>query len=197
MEHILISPGKLKLMLTKTDLTKYALDCDTMDSEDPTTRRALRELLRDVKSSSGFDAADDKLFIQLYPSKDGGAEIYITKLAVRRDPEPALTSGVRISTVYRFDTMGDLLSACSRANTCHHTSLTDVTAWQGERSYYLITEDNLTYREYLRGTGAQLGEQLTDSGICIGTSPAVIAYVREHCTCFCDCDAISVLGALA
>ena len=197
MEHILISPGKLKLMLTKNDLDKYALDCETMDSEDPSTRRALRELLSDVKTASGFDAADDKLFIQLYPSKDGGAEIYITKLSLRREAEPDKSSSIRISSVYRFDTMRDLLCACSRANVYPATPPRASTAWHGEGVYYLITEDNVSYREYLRGSGARLDELLTDCGKSVGTSPAAIAYVREHCDCFCDRNAIAALAALA
>ncbi len=197
MEHIIISPGKLKLMLTKNDLLRYELDCETMDSEDPATRRSLRELLADVKTSSGFDVSDDKLFIQLYPSRDGGAEIYITKLSAKRQPEPSHDAALHVTSVFRFDSMHALLDACAR---CAPSGISDgkaSSAWQGELGYFLITEENIPYREYLNSGNKAFDELIAEAGTAIGSTPASAAYVREHCRCFCEREAISVLARLA
>lgn len=203
MEHILISPGKLKLMLTKSDLDRYDLDCEAMDSEDTLTRQAFRELLADVKRVSGFDAADDKVFIQLYPSRDGGAEIYITKLSPRQEEKSRKDDTIKLTGVYRFDSMEALLTVCSYINTQSimpgkHPHLPSASsAWQSDGKYYLICEDSVTYREYLRfGKTDRFSEYIGGMGKRLQTSVAM-PYVKEHCTCFCEHDAISALAKFA
>ncbi len=184
-------------MLTKNDLLRYELDCETMDSEDPATRRSLRELLADVKTSSGFDVADDKLFIQLYPSRDGGAEIYITKLSAKRQSEPSNDAALHVTSVFRFDSMRALLNACARCAPCGISEGKASSAWQGELGYFLITEENVPYRKYLSGGTKAFDELIAEAGAVVGSAPTSAAYVREHCQCFCERDAISVLAKLA
>ena len=203
MEHILISPGKLKLMLTKSDLDRYDLDCETMDSEDTLTRQAFRELLADVKRVSGFDAADDKVFIQLYPSRDGGAEIYITRLTPKQDEKSRKDDTIKLTNVYRFDSMEALLEVCSyiKAQSTvkgkHNSLPTESSAWQADGKYYLICEDSVTYREYLRlGRSDRFSEYLGSFGKRLQSS-AALPYVKEHCTCFCKNNAINELSAFS
>jgi negative regulator of genetic competence, sporulation and motility len=80
MELIVISQSKLKITLTPPDMVKYALEGEKMDSVDPRTRMAFRHIFRDVRAESGFDTEGYPLFIQLYASKGGGCEIFVTKL---------------------------------------------------------------------------------------------------------------------
>ncbi len=203
MEHILISPGKLKLMLTKSDLDRYDLDCEAMDSEDTLTRQAFRELLADVKRVSGFDAADDKVFIQLYPSRDGGAEIYITRLTLNKEPTTRKDDTVKLTNVYRFESMESLLEICSYISSQNITDgkrppLPDESsAWNTDGKYYLICEENVTYREYLRsGKSDRFGEYIPERCKRL-KSPVALPYIKEHCTCICEHDAISQLANLA
>ncbi len=203
MEHILISPGKLKLMLTKSDLDKYDLDCETMDSEDTLTRQAFRELLADVKRVSGFDAADDKVFIQLYPSRDGGAEIYITRLTLRREAPPDENEAIKLTSVYRFNSLGDLLAVCARLaaqsalHSIPHPLPKASSAWHCDGIYYLVCENSVTYREYLRaGRHDRLGEYIDGYGRRLQAS-AAFSYVKEHCDCICEHDAIEALAKLS
>ena len=203
MEHILISPGKLKLMLTKSDLDKYELDCETMDSEDTLTRRAFRELLDDVKRVSGFDASDDKVFIQLYPSRDGGAEIYITRLTARNEERSQSSDTIKLSSVYLFESMTALLAVCEKINTqalitnTQHPLPCESSAWELDGKYYLVCEDNVTYRDYLRnGRNDRFGEYITGFAKRLQTT-AALPYVKEHCTCICPRDAIPLFASLA
>ena len=203
MEHILISPGKLKLMLTKSDLDKYDLDCETIDSEDTLTRQAFRELLADVKRLSGFDAANDKVFIQLYPSRDGGAEIYITRLTLRRETEPKDNEAIKLISVYRFERLENLLAVCSRltAQSLISAALYSLpkasSAWHCGGIYYLICEDSVTYREYLRaGRHDRLGEYIDGYGRRLQAS-AAYPFVKEHCECICENNAIEELAKLS
>lgn len=179
MEHILISPGKLKLMLTKRDLDKYELDDVTLYGEDNFKRKAFRELLADVKRDVGFDAAEDKVLIQLYPSKDGGAEVYITRLGLRRFD----VSEKKTNSVYAFLTMSELISGCAKLHGAGKT--TKSSAWEGDGYYYLITEEESCGRESVGGLSEICHEY---------RSPLMAAYVREHFHCFCETSAVERIG---
>lgn len=85
MELIMISDSKLKIMLTNEDMKAYAIDCSTLDYENTETRRAFWSILDEAKHRTGFDAASEKVFVQVYPSKEGGCEMYITKLGILSD----------------------------------------------------------------------------------------------------------------
>ena len=80
MELIKISDSKLKIALTPTDMEKYSLDIQTMDYDKTETRSAFWQLLDEAKHKTGFDAASEKIFVQIYSSIGGGCEMYVTKL---------------------------------------------------------------------------------------------------------------------
>lgn len=187
MEHILISPGKLKLMLTKSDLDKYNLDTASLEGAHTHTRRAFRALLSDVKRVAGFDASSDKVFIQLYPSRDGGAEIYITRL-VSTD-ERIDKNSQHATGVYRFSSLGDLLSACAHSYTTPKPSKSS--AWQcDDGAYYLITSDK--FNTPLE----RFEESMRTYGHAVNANEAK-AYVFEHSNCLIDENAICTLARLA
>ena len=95
MEWIRISSNKLKIMLSAEDARHYALNCDSADYADSITREIFREILSDVQEQTGFDASDDKVYIQMYPSKEGGCELFITKMGlVLSDAEQPACAGV-------------------------------------------------------------------------------------------------------
>jgi len=82
MEWIRISKSKLKIMLSAEDARRYALNCENADYADLMTREAFKEILTDVRQETGFDATEDKVYIQMYPSKEGGCELFVTKLGL-------------------------------------------------------------------------------------------------------------------
>ncbi len=82
MELIVISDSKLKIMLTGEDMNRYSIDCNTLSYDNTETRRAFWSILDEVKHKTGFDAANEKVFVQVYPSKGGGCEMYVTKLGI-------------------------------------------------------------------------------------------------------------------
>ncbi len=195
MEHIIISPGKMKLMLTRADLEHYELELSNIDSEDTATRRAFRELLDDVKEISGFDASDDKVFIQLYPSRDGGAEIYITLLTAKREAESENEPEfINVSTVYGFGTLSDMIRAC--ASTREEEIPDSSSAWSGEGGYYLLAEDAVPYKSrFYDKKRLKKRHVIGDYGKIIDNQTAVF-YVKEHCFCFCEKNAVKMLGSM-
>ena len=192
MDHIMISHDKLKLMLSDAELSHYQLNIEELDSESALSRQTFRRLLEDVKHMAGFDAADDKVFIQLYPSRDGGAEIYITRLTHREEPQHA-DAAIRINTVCAFERMADLLAACRHAQRMPPDGSS---AWQDARRYYLVMEDDIACSDYLhaarpdekRGFIGEYGKIIAD--------PTAIYYIKEHCFCFCEKNAVKILGSM-
>lgn len=121
MELILISDSKLKIMLTHEDMRRYELDTKSCRGDDRETRKAFRSILDEVKHQTGFDAASDRVFIQMYPSKEGGCELFVTKLGLLCPDREADDRPTRHA--YVFGRLEDLLSVCRRLRQ---------TDWQGE-----------------------------------------------------------------
>ncbi len=115
MELIVISDSRLKVILTQADMENYHLDFVGDAYDNSRTRRAIMRLFEDVKRRSGFDIADDRILVQIWPSAEGGCELYVSKLegktaATRR--ARAVSAKSDGMTLYTFDTLDDLLSVC-------------------------------------------------------------------------------------
>lgn len=80
MELIVINQNKLKIMLSAPDMARYELESNCMDCADAHTRAAFRHIFNDARAEIGFDTQGERLFVQLYASKEGGCEIFVTKL---------------------------------------------------------------------------------------------------------------------
>lgn len=78
MELILISNTKLKIMLDESDMLEYRIGNDS-DCAEPETRKAIRTLLEKARDEVGFNTDGFEIFVQLYTSRKGGCELFITK----------------------------------------------------------------------------------------------------------------------
>ncbi len=78
MEMIPISRSKLKIMLDESDMKEYNIgkEADCANNE---TRHAIRNILDMAKSRIGFNTEGEEIFVQLYTSKTGGCELFVTK----------------------------------------------------------------------------------------------------------------------
>lgn len=149
MDLILISRSKLKIMLTADDMAEYSLNCDNINYDNTETRRAFWEILDAAKHKTGFDAASDRVYIQVYPSKGGGCEMYVTKLKISDDDKAsqpcAGDSGVKLGEgagAFRFSGIEALLSCCRRLKSEGYTG----GSWSGfdkiSNRYYLLLYNN-------------------------------------------------------
>ena len=205
MELILINPGKLKIMLTGEEMKKYELDADNIDYDTTATRRAFWSILDDARSETGFDAASDKVFIQLYPSKKGGCEMYVTKLGDAILPHGSksaqkanarATSGERRGGrgerigAYAFESLESLLCVCRRLLSIH---------WRGESRAYRDRRGTffLFLSETWRDTYEILDELsfISEYGT-VENADRLRLYIGEHATCICAHGAVGTLGAL-
>ena len=214
MELIRIGDSKLKITMTSDDMTQYDLDCDTMDYDNSETRKAFWAILDRAKLACGFDAAGDRVFVQLYPSKKGGCEMYITKLplqcADRRESErtrPPLSRPSHTSQTaavprfraegeeerermgaYRFEGMSDLICVCrqlaARGYDAHSSAYCD----EKGRFYLLLQE-----RAGAFGTAAVEYTFITEFGI-PENARTIRLYISEHGSPICEGNAVTTLA---
>ena len=198
MEWIRISSNKLKIMLNAEDAKRYELNCEASDCTDVITRRVFREILTDVRQETDFDTTDDKIYIQMYPSKEGGCELFVTKIGLmltsdaptvgerRKRGLPHASPSHRRTQFIRFENFEHLLALCRRL---FGKFSGESTAWQDENgSWWLqLTDDGnplLLCKEFPFLT--EYGKQLHGA--------STLHWLREHARCICPTIAVSVLG---
>ena len=81
MEIIMISENKLKLMLTRQELEEFDLEAEELDYSKTETKRMFWDILNRLKRNVGFQTDGYRVLVQIFPSRDGGCEMFITKIA--------------------------------------------------------------------------------------------------------------------
>ena len=194
MELIKISDSKLKIMLSAEDMVHYAIASDALNYDNTETRRAVWQILDEAKHQTGFDAASDRVLIQAYPSRTGGCELYITKIAQN---VPTAVSERRVSAegklrIYVFSSLGDLISLCRALS--HASFGGQSAAYVADGAcYYLVL------REASRGGGTMppAYHPAQEFGELVNGAPTKLAYIKEHADCLCEEEAVLRLSALA
>lgn len=186
-------------MLTLEDMIKYDLDCNSASYDNTETRRAFWNILDEAKHRTGFDAASDRVLVQLYPSKSGGCEMYITKVGLlcstSTNPDtqsfllPALKeTSLAENIAFVFKGIRFMIAACKLATRSGH--IEDSCAWIDENGlYYLFTKPSgETNASYFMGIMSEFGITSNNSD--------TLAYVKEHGHEFCTHNAIETLSVL-
>lgn len=189
MELIMINETQLKVMLAPGEMD----DLSIQDGQE--TRRVLRSILQKAKSSCGFDATHSRVYVQMYPSRRGGCELFVTKMEKREEPRMR-TGGERTITEYRkyepekryysghiiygFRELSQLLSTCACLRASGYNGISS--AWQDPSGGFYLSLDRETYF-----AGEHFGKLCPSS---------MYYYINEHCRLLCP-DAVPILGELA
>ncbi len=151
MELIRISDSKLKIMLTPTDMCHFELNNDSFGEDSAKMRLAFRHLMEEIKKQTGFDADDNHVSIQYFPSREGGCEMFVTNLPPITDgkeeraltkqntslPTPQKYSGsFRKDCAYRFEDLNHLLLVCKRLREIGYIG--DSAAFRDEKKQYYL-----------------------------------------------------------
>ena len=198
MELILISESKLKITLSECDMKQYDLDCDTIDYDNTETRRAFWSILDEAKHQTGFDAAKQRVFIQLFPSKEGGCEMYVTKLEAKapRTKESgakrshALLPLSRRYVAFSFDSFERLLSVCRRLLAIGFSGSSEAHIMSCGR--YLLIMDEPEENAYIGLSEHSFIEEFGKRE----NLRTVKLTTDEHASCICQKNAVEILGVL-
>lgn len=75
-----LGENEIRIHLTEEDLDAFEITTKEFDYDSTKGRRVIWELFDRAKEETGFDAAKEKVYIQLYPKNDGSIELFVTKL---------------------------------------------------------------------------------------------------------------------
>jgi len=190
MELIIISESKIKLMLTSSDMEEYSSDEDA--------GHVVRSIMSDVKRKYGYSGMDGRIFVQMYLSKGGGCEMFVTKLEeraadtgrifMRANEERTITElgrymfgGRAHHVIYSFETMEYMLQTCLGLWKSGYAGESFAYVDRARRVYYLL----LNRETHI--AGENLGS------LCPSRT---YYYINEHCDMLCE-NAVGVLGILA
>ena len=199
MELLLISEKKLKISLSAADMEAYALRCEDLDYGNTETRRVFWSILDRAKHETGFDAASERVFVQVYPSVCGGCELFVTKMSGyvptgldKLRERLAAGSGRKTLQVWRFPDFEALLFACACLREV--PGICGSSAYAEEGKGYLLF---LTCREHECGTlpGFLPTDRLREYGSRLDASAALLR-APEHFSLLADGNAVERLSAL-
>lgn len=207
MEIILISECKLKIALCEEDLKAFEVRADELDYSNTETKRMFWDLLSRAKHKTGFDTDGQRVLVQLYPSKDGGCEMFVTKIGLLEECEnnkkssqgyERLSSQIKkskkstvpkgICSVYSFESLEHLIRVCRRLSDMGYIG--DSSAYSGEngKKYLFLSDvETASYTpldefSFVAEYGRKENSDLTRY------------YVLEHCKPICEKGAVSTLG---
>lgn len=202
MEFILISEDKLKVVLSKNDLAEFDMKADELDYSKTETKRVFWDIIGRAARSVGFNCDGSRILVQLYTCRDGGCEMFISRLCsyeegfgveetdmhckkLRKNREGLLRRGV-----YGFETLEWLITVCRRL--CEIGYSGNSSAYVGDdRRFYLIL-DGLNSLEY-----SPLDEYsfLCEYGDTENTE-ALTNFLSEHGKEICPSRAVETLSVL-
>lgn len=184
MDVIKIGKDNMIVILTKEDMTKYRISPDMPAGFGRQALSALRQIAFGAQEESAPSHGDEKLLVQVFPSKEGGCEMFVTRVSsVSCTDLQNHYIHTDSKEIYMFAEMAELLAACRSLAGAGYSA--ESRAWAEtdteNRRYFLELCD-----EY--GHMCEFGARRL----------AEIApyYINEHCSLICA-DAVTVLGALA
>ncbi len=171
MEILQITGGRMKVTLTKEDLAEYAMDCVKKEEDDFSSRKALEAVLAVVEAKTGVNMTKGKIFVQLYPSKDGGCELFIVRKSEYLQSDCAVVPAVKNS--------GGYLCAVEKGREEKVKSLFEQTGVtgelfsdrKGERIYFWCAAEErhlLLLEEHGQKADAALGLYLSEHFVSLG-----------------------------
>ncbi len=206
MELIRISDRKLKIMLTPTDMRHFELNPDTFGEDSAGMHRSFRLLLEEVKKQTGFEADDRQISVQYFPSREGGCEMFISRVPTVCDTggvptahsstqslqvrQQNIRNAFHRECAYRFESLTRLLTVCQRLSQIGYIGSNSAYCDDRDRYYLLLS--------ILAESPFSIPQELSfiaEYGTIENTALLKI-YLKEHGNVICQENAIYQLGRL-
>ncbi len=172
MEIIELSQRNILLLLNSEDVIRYKLKDVDFDS--------MRDGFQRVILDSGLDSDFfSDVLVQIFDSKSGGCEMFVTKLEESKSPSDDHKPYSKMF-VYMFSDIDNLTKACNMLSDIH-TGTAFAYYDDAKKNYYLMLEKDNTYISEFNA------RRCKDSAV---------EYLNEYCLKFSD-NAIADLSTLA
>jgi negative regulator of genetic competence, sporulation and motility len=213
MEFILINENKIKVMLSASDLEDFEIEAKDLDYANTDTKRMFWDVLSRAKHSTGFDTDGQRVLVQLYPSRHGGCEMFVTEIGLldkdndhfEKDSakEPILSEKITVKAkgekskaakkallAYGFENLELLIAVCRNLGALGYSGESSAYVGENERFYLFISENEP--REYF-----QLDKYsfINEFGA-FENKDSTRLYLSEHGKAICKKDAVARLSKL-
>jgi negative regulator of genetic competence, sporulation and motility len=185
MEILKIGKQAVKVSLNEAEANRYnILNNEALNEEE--IREGFSLLLKEIKSKTDFSYNNKKLFTEIFPSKNGGCEIYIscviaeTNKTVYKDKSQEETKKKPSYAVYELDNLYNLLKVIYRLRETKYNDKSSV-YYDNEGGKYLLVLENISYKsikysfilEYARYIKCNYISYLNEYFKCIAKNNAV------------------------
>lgn len=187
MELIYINKDNIKIHLLSEELEREGLCAEKLNYSTTKAKKFLWNLFDRVHEQSGFDAAEGRLFIRVFPSQNGDCELFVTRIAKLSADAIRIERAEDVSNfVVKVEGYERLYSLCRRLNSegmrCKSELFSD-----NEGNYYMTCiRKSPSYRAGARGDFGfvcEYGEKKE-------YSDELYAYLAEHFELICKDKAI-------
>ncbi len=186
MEIIYINSDNIKIHLTENDLADGGLSADSINYSTTKTKKFLWGVFDKVNEKTGFDAADGKLYIRVFPSEDGSCELFVTRLRTKSG-NSLYTTYKESDFIIKINGYDKLYSLCRRLKNegFHGRSelFSDKTG-----SYYLACRSKRP--SYMSGYGSGNFSFVSEYGEQKDYTEELAAYLAEHFEIICKSGAV-------
>ena len=193
MDFIRISDTKIKVTLSQGDLDRYVAEGERGDPSG--SHGTLRAILREIRRETGFDVTGERVLMQMFPSSDGGCELFVTRLGKLPDGDargrgslPAAPAPLR-SAVFVFEGLSPLLSVCRHLKHIGYPHLSAV-YYGDDGLWYLVLQERIPRDRPSPLSFAEEFGRRRRAG-------AALAYIKEHGACVSPSNAVADLAPLA
>ena len=193
MEIIQISEGKLKVMLTKADLEEFDLDAQTLDYADSETKELFSALLAHIKETVGFQTDGYRVLVRLFPSRDGGCELFLTRIRDFYSEEDETETEQTHPQAFGFERIEDLLTVCRRLRAIGYPHASSAYISDAHRFYLFLENPARSLDE--KSAGISPYAFLSEYGKA-ESAEGLRGFLFEHGRLLCEQDAVERLGVL-
>lgn len=189
MEILRIGKYAIKISLSNKEAKEYKLT-DAEEYNDSEIKEAFSKLLDNAKSLTDFSYAGRKIFTEIYPSKDGGCEVFVSTVSTEKrqnQGQDKQKNNYLHTAIYEFKSLNTILKACFRLEEIKFKGKSSV-YYDFDANHYFLILENIFSKELKFAFLLEYAKSIKASAI---------LYVIEHYQCIVKGNAVKALASLS
>ena len=195
MDFIMINSANIKVSLSKEELDLCGLCAGGLEWNDLKTRLLMGKILDIAHERYGFEWCESKLSVSVFPSLDGGCELFVT----RKMPGVKKNTYVKKSgMICVTDNAEQLFCLCEKLKEAGFSG--NASLYLSEKGELVVTcENTKSFPSYMKKSEIKKKicdlDLMSDYGRTYDATDDALAYISEHMTLLAQNDAIErILG---
>jgi negative regulator of genetic competence, sporulation and motility len=169
--HIeVIRKDKLRIKINREELREYDLSYDKLDYRSPLTKKIISDILVKAKHQTGLSFDKGRLFIEAFPTSDGGCVMYFNVSEIGYEP---CEKELSIPLIFRFDNINNVFEGIDILKSKYYFQILSSSLYKNEKAYYLSVIPLVKVKK-------GFFENLSEYGVFIGSGRIKLAFLEEH-----------------